>query len=128
MITDQKHSSDSMASEQEDIRYTEKLAWMFGLNKQNAEVYSMLSGKNRVLKKQRRVKRLKRDVGSLKVELKDLNECVNRETVINLIHEIASLPNIKKCKDSSYSSESSEETDLVEIIEVREKKAVSHKQ
>ena len=29
MITDQKHSSDSMASEQEVIRYTKKLAQIF---------------------------------------------------------------------------------------------------
>ncbi len=71
---------------------------------------------------------MERDVGFLKVKLKDLDECVDRKTVIDLIHEIASLPNIKKCKDSSYSSESSKETDLIEIIEIREKKAVPHKQ
>ena len=52
MVTDQKHSSDSMASEQEDIKYIEKLVQMFGLNEQNAEVYSALSGENRALKKQ----------------------------------------------------------------------------
>ena len=75
-----------------------------------------------------RVKRLKRDVRSLKIELEDLDECVDRETVVDLIHEIALLPNIKKCKGSSYLSESSEESDLVEIIEVREKKAVTYKQ
>ena len=38
MVTDQKHSSDSTPSEQEVIRYTEKLAQIFGLDKQNAEV------------------------------------------------------------------------------------------
>ena len=76
MVADQKHSSDS--SEQEVIRYTEKLAQAFGLNEQNAEMYSTLSGENRALKKQledyhsqysileRRVKRLKRDVRTLK--------------------------------------------------------------
>jgi hypothetical protein len=50
MVTDQNHSSD-VSSEQEVIRYTEKLAQMFGLNEQNAEVYSALSGENRALKK-----------------------------------------------------------------------------
>ncbi len=52
MVTNQKHSSDSMANEQKVIRYTEKLVRMFGLNEQNAEVYSALSGENRALKKQ----------------------------------------------------------------------------
>ena len=37
-LTDQKHSSDSIASEQEVIRYTKILAQAFGLNEQNAEV------------------------------------------------------------------------------------------
>ena len=48
MVIDQKHSSDSMPSEQEVIRYTEKLARMFGLNKQNAEVYSALSSRVKI--------------------------------------------------------------------------------
>ena len=51
LTNDQNHSSDSTYSEQEVIRYTEKLARMFGLNKQNAEVYSALSGENRALVK-----------------------------------------------------------------------------
>ncbi len=34
MITDQKYSSDSIASEQEVIRHTEKLAKLLGLDKQ----------------------------------------------------------------------------------------------
>ncbi len=50
MVTDQKHSSDSIASEQKDIRYTEKLAKLFELDKQNAEVYSTFSSENRMLK------------------------------------------------------------------------------
>ncbi|PKK55228.1 hypothetical protein RhiirC2_803022 [Rhizophagus irregularis] len=41
MITDQKHSSDP--NEQEVIRYTKKLAQIFRLNEQNAEVYTALS-------------------------------------------------------------------------------------
>ena len=146
MVTDRNHSSD-VSSEQEVIRYTEKLAQIFRLDKQKAEMYSALSGENRTLKKQledyhsqhitleRRVKRLERDMGSLKIELEDLDECVDRETVLDLIHKIVpSLIGKKGQKDavhrgsSSYSSESSEESDLVEIIEVREKKDVSHKQ
>ena len=51
MATDQKHSSDSIASEQEVIRYTETLARAFGLDKQNAVVYSVLSGENKALEK-----------------------------------------------------------------------------
>src|SRR2546430_1030385 len=76
------------------------------------------------------VKRLERDVGSLKTELDDLDECVDRETVVDLIHEI--VPSLigkkgqKGCKGSSYSSDSSEESDLVETV--RERKAVPHKQ
>ena len=34
---------------------------------------------------------MERDVGSLKIELEDLNECVDRETVVDLIHEIVPL-------------------------------------
>ncbi|RGB21688.1 hypothetical protein C1646_678354 [Rhizophagus diaphanus] len=50
-LTNQKHSSD-VSSEQEVIRYTKILAQAFGLNEQNAEVYSALSSENRALKKQ----------------------------------------------------------------------------
>ena len=136
MIADQKHSSHSIASEQEVIRYTKILAQAFGLNEQNAEVYSALSGKNRALKKQledyhsqhntleKRVKRLERDVKSLETELEDLDKCVNRETVIDLIHEIVlsiiDKKGPKECKGSSYSSESSEESDSAETIVIRE--------
>jgi len=100
MIADQKHSSDSIASEQEVIRYTKILAQAFGLNEQNAEVYSALSSENRALKKQledyhsqhntleKRVKRLERDVKSLETELEVLDECVDRETLVDIIHEI----------------------------------------
>src|SRR6266480_1704504 len=100
MVTDQKHSSDSMASEQEVIKYTKKLAKLLGLDEQNAEVYTALSGENRALKKQledyysqhntleKRVKRLERNVKSLETELEDLDECVDSETVVGLIHEI----------------------------------------
>ncbi|CAG8494708.1 3732_t:CDS:10, partial [Diversispora eburnea] len=42
MVTDQNHSSD-ISREQEVIRYMKILAQAFGLDKQNAEVYSALS-------------------------------------------------------------------------------------
>ena len=50
-LTDQSHSSDA-SREQEVIRYTKILAQAFGLNEQNAEVYSALSNENKALKKQ----------------------------------------------------------------------------
>ena len=143
MVADQKYSSDSIASEQEVIRHTKKLAQIFRLNEQNAEVYSTLSGENRALKEQledyysqhntfeKRIKRLERDVKSLEIELEDLDECVDRETVVDLIQEIVSLIIDKKGpkgtvhKDSSYSSESSKDSDSVVK---RNEKAVSYKQ
>ena len=99
-------------------------------------MYSALSGKNRALKKQlkdyhfqhntleRRVKRLERDVVDLKIELKDLDEYIDRKTVVELIYKIAFLPNVKKCKGSSYSSETSEKSDL-DVVEV--KKTIPYK-
>ena len=62
MVTDQKHSSD-ISSEQEVIRRTEKTARIFGLDKQNAEVYSTLSGEIKALEE--RVKWLDGDVDEL---------------------------------------------------------------
>src|SRR4051795_664124 len=108
MVTDQNHSSDSTPTEQEVIRYTKILAQAFGLDKQNAEIYSVLSSENRALKKQledyhsqhntleKRVKRLERNVRSLETELEDLNErveldeCEDKEIVVDLIQEIVS--------------------------------------
>jgi len=52
-ITDQKHSSDSTPSKQEVIRYMKKLAQIFGLDKQNAVVYSVLSGEIRLLAREK---------------------------------------------------------------------------
>ena len=50
-LTDQKHPSDSIASEQEDIRGTEKTAWLFGLDEQNARAYKALFGQIWALEK-----------------------------------------------------------------------------
>src|SRR2546421_12452442 len=110
MVTDQNHSSDA-SREQEVIRYTKILAQAFGLNEQNAEVYSALSGENRALKKQLE------DYHSQHNTLEDLNEyvelldeCVDRETVVDLIQEIVlsiiGKKGLKGCKGSFYSSES----------------------
>jgi hypothetical protein len=58
----------------------------------------MLSGEIRALEKKledqheklkKKVKRLEVDVGFLETELEELDECVDKETVIDLIHEIA---------------------------------------
>ena len=62
MVTDQNHSSD-ISSEQEVIRRTEKTARIFGLDKQNAEVYSTLSGEIKALEE--RVKWLDDNVDEL---------------------------------------------------------------
>ncbi|CAI2181695.1 4745_t:CDS:2 [Funneliformis geosporum] len=66
-------------------------------------MYNALSIENRILKKQlkdyyfqpntleRRVKRLEKNVRSLKVELKDLDECIDKKTMVDLIQDIAFL-------------------------------------
>ncbi len=143
MVTDQNHSSDSIASEQEVIRYTKKLAQIFGLNEKNAEVYTALFSENRALKKQledyhsqyntleRRVKRLEKDVKSLETKLEDLDEYVDREILVDLIQEIVPLLIGKKGKASSKSSEDSDSDEIIEgshRYQVREKKDVPHKQ
>ncbi|RIA82152.1 hypothetical protein C1645_809742 [Glomus cerebriforme] len=71
---------------------------------------------------------MERDVGSQKIELEDLDECVDRDTVVDLIHEIVPLLISEKAKGSSYSTDSSEESDSVETFVVRERKAVPYKQ
>ncbi|RIA91008.1 hypothetical protein C1645_822582 [Glomus cerebriforme] len=71
MVADQNHSPDSIHSEQEVIRHTENIAKLLGLDEQNVE--------------------LKRRVNSLKTEIEDLDKCVDRETIVNLIHEIVPL-------------------------------------
>ena len=51
---------------------------------------------------ERRVKGLERYVGFLKDELEDLDECMDMETVVDLIHEIVSSLVNGKCKGFSY--------------------------
>ncbi|RIB27460.1 hypothetical protein C2G38_2160556 [Gigaspora rosea] len=138
-ITDQKHPSDIAQSMRDQIiRCTEKIARISGLDEQNSKVYSVLSREIRVLDKKlddyhseynslrKTVKRLESDVGTQKNELEDLDECVDRETVVDLIHEIVPTLINEKGKSSSDSSDSSEESDSVETV--RERKAVSYKQ
>ncbi|CAG8819508.1 28886_t:CDS:2 [Gigaspora margarita] len=128
-----RHSPENHASPSD--RYTihdsSSSTWIFGLDEQNAKVYSVLSREIRALDKKldnyyseynslkKSVKRLERSVEFLATELENLDECVDRKTVVNLIHEIALSPNIKKYKNSSYSSESSKESDLVETVVVK---------
>ncbi|CAG8645800.1 11035_t:CDS:2, partial [Gigaspora rosea] len=128
MTTDQKHSSNNTLTEQEAIRRTEKIARIFELYEQNSKVYNMLFGEIGVLAKKlddyhseyislkKTVKRLERDVESLETELEDLDDCVDKDTVVDLIHEI--VPSLINEKES----------DSAETFEVRERKAVSHKQ
>ncbi|RGB23280.1 hypothetical protein C1646_774741, partial [Rhizophagus diaphanus] len=86
MVTDQNHSSD-VSSEQEVIRYTEKLAQSLGLDEQNTRAYKALSGQIWALEKRLedyhiKYVKLKRKVNLLEDELEDelddLNECVDR--------------------------------------------------
>src|SRR5581483_7989383 len=119
MVTDQNQSSDSTHSEQGVIYppSTEKIAQL------NAEVRNRVFSITEELKKQledchpqnntleKRIKRLEKDIRSLKIELEDLDECVDRETVIDLIHEIVPSLINEKSKGFAYSSESSKESD-----------------
>ncbi|PKY35891.1 hypothetical protein RhiirB3_457447 [Rhizophagus irregularis] len=137
MVTDQNHSSD-ISSEQEVIRRTEKIARLLEAYKQNAEAYSALSSIREALKKQfedchpqyntleKRVKRLEKDIRSLKIELEDLDECVDSETVIDLIHEIVPSLINEKSKGFAYSSESSEESDSDDTHVIRKRKDIPH--
>ncbi|GBB91680.1 hypothetical protein RclHR1_19040003 [Rhizophagus clarus] len=119
-------------SEQGVILSTEKIAQL------NAEVRNTVFSIIEELTKQledchpkyntleKRVKRLERNVKFLKTETEDLDECVDRETVIDLIHKIVlSLIN-EKSKGSAYSSESSEESDSDDTHVIRKRKDVAY--
>ena len=82
MVTNQKHSSDSTANEQKVIRHTKKLAQIFRLNEQNAEVYSALSSENRALEKRlddyySQHKELKKEVNRLGKHIEGRVDCLN---------------------------------------------------
>ena len=75
------------------------------------------------------VKGLERDVRSVESELEDLDECVDRETVVDLIHEIVPSLIGKKSKASCcsfYLSDSSEESNLVDTHVIRKRKDIPH--
>ncbi|RGB23420.1 hypothetical protein C1646_774531 [Rhizophagus diaphanus] len=72
MVIDQNYLSDSTPTEQEDVK----------------ETIGRLLFPTQHFK--RKVKRLERDIKSLETELKDLDKCVDRETLVDLIHEIPS--------------------------------------
>ena len=150
MVTDQKHSSDSIASEQEVIRYTETLAQAFGLDKQNAVVCSVLSGENRALEKKlddyySQHKKLKKRVNRLEERVKwldgDVDELFAMEHC-NCSKESTNSSFENMESDSSSSSETSDASDSNAKLQrtadykrqlkarpkhVKIKKAVSHK-
>ena len=106
MIADQKHSSDSIASEQEVIRYTKILAQAFGLNEQNAEVYSALSSENRALAKGldhycSRHRKLKKRVKLLEERVKWLDD--NVDELFTMEHCNCSKESINTSSESSSS-------------------------
>ncbi|RIA81690.1 hypothetical protein C1645_836587 [Glomus cerebriforme] len=68
----------------------------------------------RKMQKERRVKRLEKDVKSLETELEDLDECVDRETLVDLIQEIVPLLIGKKGKALFESSEDSDSDEIIE--------------
>ena len=138
MVTDQKHSSDSIANEQEVIRCTEKTARLFGLDEQNTRAYKALSEQIWALEKRLedyhfKYVKLKKKVNLLEAELDDLDECVDRETVVDLIKELALSPNNKKMPKKGefniatvdfYESSSSEESES-DVVNI---KKIIHKQ
>jgi len=111
MITDQKHSSNSIRGLEKDyqnIRYTEKLARLLGLNKQNAKVYDVPSGGNRMLEKElddyySQHKKLKKRVNRLEECVKWLDGDVDELFVIE--HCNCSKESINSSSESSSSEE-----------------------
>jgi hypothetical protein len=133
MVTDQNHSSNSAPNEQEVFRY-EKIA------NRIADIHSVLSKKMEALDEKidnyyseyrKSVKRLERDVRTVENELAVRDDCVDKDTVVDLIQEIVPLlvrkKSLIKNNPSSSSSESSEESDLdvKKIIHRRRKKRLA---
>ena len=115
----EKHSSNNKRDapgEQEVIRYRKLAGWqeVIRYRKLVAQIFGL----------EKMVKKLEKNVASLETELEDLDDCVDKSTVVDLIHEIVPMLINEKGKSSSYSSE---ESDSVEIIEVREQKVVPYK-
>ncbi|GES73967.1 hypothetical protein GLOIN_2v1791229 [Rhizophagus clarus] len=125
MVADRNHPSDSIASKQEVIPNTEVRNMVFSMGEELKNQLKDYHSQYNTLEK--RVKGLEKNVCFLKDDFDNLEECVNREYVVDLIHKIVPSLIGKKDKDPSYPSESSEDSDSVEIIEVRGKKAVPYK-
>ena len=107
MVTDQKHPSDSTSNEQEVIRYMKKLAQIFGLNEQNAEVYTALSSENRALKKQ--LEDYHSQHKKLKKKVKQLEKYVD-EHLNWLRDDVGELFDMRHCTCSKKTINSSSET------------------
>ncbi|RIB24297.1 hypothetical protein C2G38_2032004 [Gigaspora rosea] len=131
-ITDQKHPSNiAQFMRDQIIKCTEKIVWISELDEQNLKVYNMLSEKIEALNKKlddyhskynslrKTVKRLERDVGTQKNKLEDLNEYVNRDTVVNLIYEVLSMFINKKGKSSFYSFDTSDSSEKFDLVKMR---------
>ena len=108
MVTDQKHLSDSTPTEQEVTRYTKILAQAFGLNEQNAEVYSVLSSENRALAKRldhycSQHRKLKKRVKPLEERVKWLDD--NVDELFTMEHCNCSKESINTSSESSSSEE-----------------------
>ncbi|RGB22773.1 hypothetical protein C1646_775564 [Rhizophagus diaphanus] len=106
MLTDQNHSSDSTSTEQKVIRYTKILAQAFELDKQNAEVYTALSGENRALAKRldnyhSQYKKLKKKVKRLEERVKWLDD--NVDELLAMGHCNCSKESINTSSESSSS-------------------------
>src|SRR6185437_14493611 len=104
---DQNHSSD-VSSEQEVIRYTKILAQAFGLNEQNAEVYSTLSGEIKALTKRldrycSQHRKLKKRVKPLEERVKWLDDNVDELFTIEYCN--CSKESINTSSESSSSEE-----------------------
>jgi len=106
MVADQKHSSDA-SREQEVTRYTKILAQAFGLNEQNAEVYSTLSGEIKALTKRldhycSQHRKLKKRVKPLEERVKWLDDNVD---------ELFTMEHCNCSKESTNSSFENMESD-----------------
>ncbi|PKY29526.1 RNI-like protein [Rhizophagus irregularis] len=109
MVTDQKHSSDSAQFQRDQvIRRTEKTARIFGLDKQNAEVYSTLSGEIKALTNRldhycSQHKKLKKRVKPLEERVKWLDDNVDELFTIEYCN--CSKESINTSSESSSSEE-----------------------
>ncbi|RGB24049.1 hypothetical protein C1646_773623 [Rhizophagus diaphanus] len=105
MVTDQNHSSDSARFQRDQvIRRTERTARIFGLNKQNAEVYSTLSGEIKALTNRLdQHRKFKKRVKPLEKRVKWLDD--NVDELFTMKHCNCSKESINTSSESSSSEE-----------------------